>query len=479
MLIQNIKIFLSVVFTFSTLCAQDSYEEWLKKENESYQQFLDEEDKAFADFLEKEWKAYQTQRSAPFFSKPKPPQIPVAQKEDAPKQNDPETIKAVPPLPVPDKTPKQKPVYTPKIQIKQITYHFFGAKSAIEYDKWVAFNLTQPIDNKAISKAYKEIASSTDKNFVKQLRTLQGKYQVNDWGYIQLVFSFSQKIFENEKNKQLLLTWYLLLKSGYNAKIAYKENDVLLLLPNQNMIYNNQYVTLENKKFYFVPLGGKPDLSGKIYTYEGEAQKAAQLPAMIVKNVPALTNDLREKTLTFKHNGKESSITVKYDYDIIRFFENYPQTDLRVYFNAPISGAANYSLLNELKKMIEGKNELEAVNLLLHFAQTAFEYQTDDQQFGYENYLMPEETIFYPASDCEDRTILFTYLIKELIGLEIIVLDYPGHIASAVAFNSAIQGDAVLYKNKKYIVCDPTYINADAGMCMPQYKTTNPKIIDL
>ena len=35
------------------------------------------------------------------------------------------------------------------------------------------------------------------------------------------------------------------------------------------------------------------------------------------------------------------------------------------------------------------------------------------------------------------------------------------------------------YKGKKYIICDPTFINANAGMCMPEFKKVNPEIIHL
>ena len=111
------------------------------------------------------------------------------------------------------------------------------------------------------------------------------------------------------------------------------------------------------------------------------------------------------------------------------------------------------------------------------FVQTAFDYKTDDQQFGKEKYLMMEETLHYPSSDCEDRSIMFSYLVKTLLKLDVVGLDYPGHIATAVKFNSDLTGDRVTHNGKVYVICDPTYINADAGMEMPQFKNVEPKII--
>jgi len=46
-----------------------------------------------------------------------------------------------------------------------------------------------------------------------------------------------------------------------------------------------------------------------------------------------------------------------------------------------------------------------------------------------------------------------------------------------VKFNGRVSGDTVRHKGKTYVVTDPTYINATAGMTMPDYKKTRPKVI--
>jgi len=63
--------------------------------------------------------------------------------------------------------------------------------------------------------------------------------------------------------------------------------------------------------------------------------------------------------------------------------------------------------------------------------------------------------------------------------LKVIGLDYPGHIATAVKFNTDLEGDSVTFNNEKYLVCDPTYVNANIGLCMPDFKDVIPKIIEL
>ena len=118
--------------------------------------------------------------------------------------------------------------------------------------------------------------------------------------------------------------------------------------------------------------------------------------------------------------------------------------------------------------------------MLINFVQTAFNYKTDGDQFGYERPLFGDETLYYPYSDCEDRSILYSILVRELLGLEAVLLYYPGHLATAVAFpNNQSFGYHFTWKNKVFTICDPTYIGADIGECMPQFRTTSPEVIQI
>ena len=93
--------------------------------------------------------------------------------------------------------------------------------------------------------------------------------------------------------------------------------------------------------------------------------------------------------------------------------------------------------------------------------------------------MFPEETLYYPYSDCEDRSILFAWLVHNLLGMDVVGLDYPGHVATAVRFKGKVAGDAVMYNGKRYMVTDPTYINASAGMTMPNFKKNKPGVIKI
>jgi len=200
---------------------------------------------------------------------------------------------------------------------------------------------------------------------------------------------------------------------------------------------------------------------------------------MTIRRRAAKASGAQQRSLTFEYGGTHYDIDASYDKAYVEYLDTYPQLDLGVYFESEVGATAESPLLQQLAKEIKGMNEQEAVNFLLRFVQTALKYKTDEMQFGKENYLFPEETIYYPYSDCEDRSVLFAWLIRRLLGLEIVGLSYPGHVATAVRLTQVVDGDYVTHNGRRYTVADPTYINATVGMTMPEYIDTKPDVITI
>ena len=70
----------------------------------------------------------------------------------------------------------------------------------------------------------------------------------------------------------------------------------------------------------------------------------------------------------------------------------------------------------------------------MKFVET-FEYKLDSEMWGVaDRAFFPDETLHYPYRDCEDGAILFTRLVRDLLGLPSALVYYPGHLAAAVAF---------------------------------------------
>ena len=132
---------------------------------------------------------------------------------------------------------------------------------------------------------------------------------------------------------------------------------------------------------------------------------------------------------------------------------------------------------SDLMSAISGLSQKEAVEQLLNFVQTGFAYEYDDKVLGHDRAFFAEETLYYPFCDCEDRSILFSRIVRDLLHLNVVLIYYPGHLASAVEFTSAVKGDNIQVGGRRYVICDPTYIGAPVGATMPDMDNSKATVI--
>jgi outer membrane biosynthesis protein TonB len=474
--------------------AQDpaEYQKWLKKQQEEYQDFKDARDKEFVQFLSLEWKQMKAFTGLVRDENPKPAKLPVYQPPPVRPNEPPKEITPVAkdiPAPKPDEKPRsakvpadQPPTVRPSEPPKEIApvakdipisspeakpvgegaktkgpsartrlfvpVDFYGMKTNIGHNIEQKPMLGKDVNKGSISAFWAALSRSEYDGLVSELLAQRDRLGLNDWGYCQLVYQWCKQLYSEA--------------------------------PTANSLYYITYFTIgkDNKKYYAVPLeGAAKRVEGVLYSYDGSYPGVDKKTDFSVKSAPVLNDRVGKRDLKFEYGGRTYSIPVEFNRDAVSFFEYYPQTNFEVYFTSSASSEATRSLVSGLKPIVSGISEIDAVNILLRFVQTAFEYQTDQEQFGREKPFFPEETLYYPYSDCEDRSILFAYLVRKVLGLDVVGLDYPAHIATAVRFGSTVAGDAVTVQGTRYVICDPTYINALAGMCMPQFKSVSPNII--
>jgi hypothetical protein len=466
--------------------AESDFDKYLKEQQNEFRQYIEERDKEFTDFLKSQWKEFQSFQGLKQDEKPKPVKIPVAKPKKLPPVKKPIKIKIIEkPKKLPPVIPViVKPVPLPPVvenkpdKFKTISVNFYGVDTVFRIDKNYNLKNYYKINNKEISSFWKEISTTDYEPIISEIKNVQKKLLLNDWGMYSLVKEIASKLSKN-KNSQTLFTWFVLNKLGFDTKIGYFNNKVYLLVPTRQKVFEVTYFKFSGVKYYAINTAGTKALIKQLYTYKGKYPGADNRLNLNLETLPLIKDVKAYRNLKFKYNNKTYEISASYNREYVKFFAHYPQTDISIYFDADVSADLKQSLYKGLAPLLKGKSEEEAVNIILRFVQTAFKYKTDQQQFGYEKYFLPDETIYYPYCDCEDRSVLFAYLVRNLLGLEVVGLDYPGHIATAVHFKSNVKGDSFIFSGKRYVIADPTYINANVGMTMPQFKNVKPKILKL
>ncbi len=370
---------------------------------------------------------------------------------------------------VPSKPVRQNPLYTGASGRKALSYggQTFYVRNALKGQCRLS-----GLSENSVANAYESLYQSDWKPLVADCKQIASELRLNDWGVFTLLKALSDTNCSNE-NESVVMQQFLLNAMGYKARMARKGDGsrMLLFVATDCIIYGHPYTRQGGVTYYNI--NGQEACS--FYMCQKDAPNAKYNLQMHLKSAPALSG----KTVKSTHqaHGSTAKVTLEIPQALMDFYKSYPQCDYGIYATSTVNPEVEQQLLSSLAPYLTGKTETEAANILINFVQTAFQYATDDQQFGYEKPFFVEELFYYPYSDCEDRSVLFAYLVRKLMGLDVVFLDYPNHIATAVHFNGEVGGDYLMVDGKRYTVCDPTYIGASIGMTMPQFKTVPAKVL--
>lgn len=485
----------------------DDFNAWRAQHQQEFANYLSEQDREFSEGLRRDWEAFKP--SAPVIRdetpKPaKPPTVVPSTKPLAPPPAvTPAPVVAPPPaaLPKPPATsppvapapvapspvviappsPPPPPVVvapaSPKPVLKpgqrEVKFDWLGSPRSVGLPAGLLVPYKGKVGNRVIADHFAALASAPYADVIDSINATRKREQLNDWMTLLLISTIAGEVHPVDTNSRRLLTWFLGMKTGLDVRLGYTGNEVLTLVATRQMLFGVSYLPLENRRYFVVDPGHLADAGrGQIYSYPADGAAASLRAVEMRLEHPLLPADARvkERKLSFSYEGKPREVTVRVPVALVPAYNQFPQMDFDVYFSTAVNPVLKQSLLDGLRPLVQGRAPRDAANLLLRFVQMSLPYQTDDQQFGYENYLFPEETLYYPYADCEDRSFLYAWLVRELLDLDVIGLNYPGHVATAVALPDAGAGETISWEGRRYTVADPTYIGADIGNSQPGMK---------
>jgi len=362
----------------------------------------------------------------------------------------------------------------------QASYNFYGKSVLINYDGAFRFSLKGgSLTKSRIIEKWRQMENAQHTAIRYQLMQQSSSLNLNDWGFCQLVNTTAKQIYPGDQNAQTLFNFFCFSKAGYKAKISYNARSLFLLMPTKQRLYGASYLREGSRKYYVLDLNRNKQLNlRQAQVLDISYPNTEKILDFRIKYPMRLKSSPVLKTYSFKYAGKTYRFPIKINKNLVDFYRTYPFTDLDIMLSAPMSRMSEQTLIPSLRKILYGKSEEASINFLLRFVQTAFPYKRDLEQFGKENYLFLEETFYYPYSDCEDRSVLFAYLVRKVLKLDVIGLIFPGHAATAVRFSRPTKGTYIAHKGKKYIICDPSYINAEYGRVLPDVANKKARIID-
>lgn len=454
---------------------QQALKEYAALKENSFRQYADFREKAneeFAEFMKKAWEGMPAHEAIPMPEKEPvvPPvvledidvvieDIPIELEEIIIIEED--LLKAPEPL---------SPIKAPIQHLGSFAVDVFGVRYNLNYDGKALPEL-KASDERSVSNFWKKLTKQGGLDgAIHDLLQYRNEQELGDWAYYELVSTVGEQMSPNDKNRGTLLSFYMLCQSGFKVRIGRDAAGVFhMICATDSNIAQTPYWQIDGDRFFLVDKSGTLYMSVLNNPFPGESTLRLRSPGRNI--LPGTVSESR--TISSK-KYPELTCSVQTNTAQVELFDTYPvafvgeDTKTRWYHYAlcPLSTESRNGLYPEIKKHIEGKTELESVEMILNLIQTGLEYEFDENIWGGDRTFFAEETLFYPYCDCEDRSILFSRIIRDVLGLKVALIYYPGHLATAVRFSSEVKGDYISIGEDKYTVCDPTFINAPVGMTM-------------
>ena len=469
------KYFFILLLCSSSMMAQNTnsdYQAFRKRVLDNYGSFRKTVLENYAKYLQGVWDEYEQFKGIKRDHEPKPsiaPKADVKPQDDTPVQSEPEVKPTIQP------TSTDSPISVEPIApsaLPNMSFSFYGMKlSAVLCHA----QTIDDIEHQAIAKVWNAYRQDrVMKDVIRSLQSLTMAYGLNDWFTFELVRNYTESTCKNLASK-IVLQHFLLVNMGYDIRLSSCGNQLLLLVPFNQQVYERSYLFIDGKKYYvFYDDSTSKVQNAGIYTCRlpNETDKGRNIDLTIRGVNIGIKTGVAHR---FSMSDGKISLQGSVDEGTMEAIRRYPQMDIPFYAMSTIDSNFHRSLLTHVKEQIQGCSEKESVYRILHFVQYAFDYATDGEQHGYEKPYFIEENFYYPKNDCEDRAILFAFLVRNVLGLDVHLVQYPGHECTAVNFTtSQMNGDGYMYKGKAFYICDPTFIGASIGQCMPDYRNVKP-----
>ncbi len=498
--------------------SQQQYDAFSKESERQYNSFRDSVNNEYARFVRQAWKEYAAFAAVPLpKEEPVPPVVIPEEDRNKPIEDCTVVIKEMvkpvlptplprPVEPIPEIKPKddEEPVKTildqcleeskpeppipkptpkpwPEKKEPPLRFRCYGTAMEVSiYDRH-RFSIGMLNDNH-IADVWSRLSSSDYNNLLRDCLDLRTAYHLCDWAYKNMLDSLSFAYFGRSCNEATLLKAFIFCQSGYAMRLARDGDRLMMLYASQHTLFNKPAYIIEGTRFYVD--GDTPE---NLHVCQASYPNEQPLSLQILDEQYFASDWKLWRTLQID-NRKKLTVEVPVNRNTISFCQDYPSSMLHdnfmtrwaMYAQTPMEQSVRTSLYSVLQIGIRNRTQEEAANYLLNFVQTGFTYQYDTVVWGEDRAFFAEETLYYPYSDCEDRSILFSHLIRDLLGLDVALIYEPGHLLTAVHFTEEIEGTSVSIEGKKFILCDPTCITgAPIGWYADNGKSREVQVIAL
>ena len=362
------------------------YEKFSKHAKAEYEDYRAQCNAEYVKFLERAWKEYKVLPSIP---RPKDEVVPptIMPRQDKNKKQAKEIpIENVvsPILSLPQPKPIS-PIYeNDKVEEKNFSFSYMGTTCEVRLPKDLNIRMSG-CESCMIATIWKQLATNAMDNTIRDFLALRLKMQLCDWAYLNLIDTFA-KAFCGHGNEAVIMAAFIYSQSGYKMRLGRDCEKLYLLYGSKHGIYEKGYIVIEGINYY--PLDDKVErMEISDFSFPQE-----QSMSLYIENAQKFTIRPSAKRKLASEQYHDVTIDSQVNLNLIQFYNTYPSSEVngnfmtrwKMYADTPMDESVSQMLYPDIKNKIEGLSDVQAVNQILNWVQTAFQYEYDDKVWGHD-----------------------------------------------------------------------------------------------
>ena len=275
----------------------------------------------------------------------------------------------------------------------QISTSFYSENLNLSFNPEMILNTRLSVEESKMVAFYQAMEKVDYQTFLNNLEEKKDALQLNDWLYYQLLKQAVEKIYAKKSLlHQELVTWFLLSKAGYDTRLTYRKKNAFVYVYTADEVFEVPLIK-EGKRTYvnLTSISSKDNIQEALYMLNFVPNPEGKALSFYLKELPKLQPQMKTRDLKFHFDQATYQMKVKFDQTIIDLMSEYPFFAEKEYLEVPLSSTVAHSLLPQLKDLIKGKTEKEALEFLVAFTRSSFQYKEDKEYFGVSKPMIADE----------------------------------------------------------------------------------------
>lgn len=283
---------------------------------------------------------------------------------------------------------------------------------------------------------------------VEDCQQIKKDMNLSDWAYVQLLDRLAEASLGKTNEAVLMMAWMMDL-SDYNVAICKAAKGGLRLLYVTDAELPD-YKYREDKERHYYPYNDMSLTTFKSYDRLSTVGNPVSFRKYGDQKFAVSPTDLI--TVVSKQNPA-FSFTFRFNQHMIDFFNSVPRyiydgDDMQrwpIMAAIPLEQYLQGTLVQDMKQKVAGMKQQEAIQQIMWWVQTGFD-QVDENE----------------------KNVILSRLVRDVLGLKVAFINYPGHTATAISITDEdVRGAYVVKNGRHYVICDAAYAGGKVGEELP------------